>query len=81
MKAKYDHLTTQRTQLYGNLWYREEKATASLEWDQLDLLSGAKARATPKKSVSGAAAGMLPAPVRSVLRKALGRDRVGKRNI
>ena len=81
VKAKYDHLTTQRTQLYGNLWYREEKATASLEWDQLDLLSGAKARAAPKKSVSGAAAGMLPAPVPSVLRKALGRDRVGKRNI
>lgn len=38
VKAVYDHLSTQRTQLYGNLWYLENKKNNKLSgpsWEQL----------------------------------------------
>jgi hypothetical protein len=38
VKADYNHLTTQRTQLYGNLWFKETKADLKLEWPNTDLL-------------------------------------------
>lgn len=41
VKASYNHLETQRTQLYGNIWYKESKADKLLEWEQLDLSSQA----------------------------------------
>lgn len=37
VKANYNHLETQRTQLYGNLWYPENKTIGNLEWESLDL--------------------------------------------
>ena len=37
VRARYDHLMTQRTQLYGNLWYEVSPAENKLEWEQLDL--------------------------------------------
>lgn len=39
VKANYDHLRTQRTQLYGNLWYRSVTAKKKVEWEDLDLVS------------------------------------------
>ena len=39
VKASYNHLTTQRTQLYGNLWYKLSPAKKTLEWERLDLLN------------------------------------------
>ena len=39
VKANYDHLVTQRTQLYGNLWYKNPKPTESLKWEELDIKS------------------------------------------
>lgn len=39
VKANYDHLKTQRTQLYGNLWYEVSKTRIGLDWEQLDVLS------------------------------------------
>ena len=35
VKAKYNHLTTQRTQLYGNLWYK--KYSKSYQWHGSDI--------------------------------------------
>lgn len=35
VKASYNHLSTQRTQLYGNLWYLNEKALYAPEWDKI----------------------------------------------
>jgi len=35
VKAVYDHLSTQRTQLYGNLWYLENKKLLGPSWEQL----------------------------------------------
>ena len=37
VKADYDHLTHQRTQLYGNLWYKECKVESMPNWEQLLL--------------------------------------------
>jgi hypothetical protein len=32
VKASYDHLSTQRTQYYGNLWFKESRTSKSLAW-------------------------------------------------
>jgi hypothetical protein len=42
VKADYNHLLTQRTQLYGNLWYKDPASPRLREWDKLDLLSSRK---------------------------------------
>jgi hypothetical protein len=33
VKASYDHCSGQRTQMYGNLWYREPQAEPGPEWE------------------------------------------------
>ncbi len=35
VKAEYDHLTSQRTQLYGNLWFQSCETTFSPSWEEL----------------------------------------------
>jgi hypothetical protein len=37
VKAVYDHLSTQRTQLYGNLWYLENNKLLGPSWEQLAM--------------------------------------------
>lgn len=38
VKASYDHLNHQRTQLYGNLWFKESPAdTLGTHWTDLDI--------------------------------------------
>ena len=37
IKADYNHLLGQRTQLYGNLWYKEVAVLKKMEWESLDL--------------------------------------------
>jgi len=41
VKANYNHLITQRTQLYGNLWY-DKKYYKSINWENLDLISNSQ---------------------------------------
>lgn len=36
VKANYDHLITQRTQLYGNLWYKTDFTKSMMDWKNLD---------------------------------------------
>ncbi|MCH9852980.1 MAG: hypothetical protein K0U45_05695 [Alphaproteobacteria bacterium] len=39
VKADYNHLNTQRTQLYGNIWYKETTQTLSTpQWKSLDIM-------------------------------------------
>ncbi len=38
VKASYDHLTTQRTQIYGNLWKRNPPPTRKITWNELEAL-------------------------------------------
>jgi hypothetical protein len=35
VKANYNHLNGQRTQLYGNLWYKNVSTLDKLEWESL----------------------------------------------
>jgi hypothetical protein len=37
VKAKYDHLSYQRTQIYGNFWYLESKALKGPSWEKFEL--------------------------------------------
>lgn len=37
VKARYPHLDHQRTQLYGNLWYKEDPAEKDLRWEKFEL--------------------------------------------
>ena len=45
VRASYDHLKTQRTQLYGNLWYTEDPSKSRLEWEDFEIEQMAAARA------------------------------------
>ena len=37
VKAKYNHLKGQRTQLYGNLWYKKVNKLKMIDWETLDF--------------------------------------------
>lgn len=37
IKASYDHLVGQRTQLYGNLWYENSPSLDVIEWEDLEI--------------------------------------------
>lgn len=37
IKADYDHLITQRTQMYGNFWYRESIAKSQPNWEEFRI--------------------------------------------
>lgn len=39
VKASYDHLNGQRTQLYGNLWYKDYDKKIKREWEDLDIIT------------------------------------------
>ena len=39
IKASYDHLVGQRTQLYGNLWYENSPSLDVIEWENLQITS------------------------------------------
>jgi hypothetical protein len=56
VKAKYNHLTAQRTQLYGNLWYKEDDIEDKPEWEDL-LISrdGVTGKGTRPSSFGGRA--------------------------
>lgn len=58
VKASYDHLVTQRTQLYGNLWYKEFIANPATDWRDLarlrDSLSSHRARPPAADTSHGA---------------------------
>lgn len=40
VRARYDHLRYQRTQIYGNVWHQENSATSFKEYTELDLING-----------------------------------------
>ena len=37
VKANYNHLKTQRTQLYGNIWYGKDEIDYKLDWEGLSF--------------------------------------------
>jgi len=62
VKASYNHLNTQRTQLYGNLWFKENNVEGTFDWEDFDLqLSNKKNKNIRDK---------IPDPVRNFLKMA-----------
>jgi hypothetical protein len=80
VKASYNHLNTQRTQLYGNLWFKTNPATKSLAWEQLDLVSKESAKGATA-SIEQKIVSLLPDSVIQKLKKVMGISSVGKRNV
>jgi hypothetical protein len=79
VKANYDHLLTQRTQLYGNLWYLHSD-TKPLSWEQLQIPNGdVGVHMNWKKRLSS----YLPPSVKSTIKKYIRNsgDRIGRTNM
>ncbi len=51
IKALYNHLHSQRTQLYGNLWYENFKSLQNVEWENL-IISPSELNSSSKKYLS-----------------------------
>ncbi|AFY52707.1 hypothetical protein Riv7116_0095 [Rivularia sp. PCC 7116] len=51
IKLNYDHLQTQRTQFYGNLWYKDISPLAKPHHDQFDIQPNSERRTKIRKSI------------------------------
>jgi hypothetical protein len=80
VKADYNHLKTQRTQLYGNLWYKQSPINAKIEWEQLDLMRQAR-RVNSNPSLKKRFAAAFPETTKIVRKWITGKGETGKRNI
>lgn len=85
VKANYNHLITQRTQLYGNLWYKESIMKGKLEWESLDLSIKTPEVKNNKINIHGRLSQMLPSSLKNSLKKLVLKDKasenIGKRKI
>ena len=84
VKANYDHLIAQRTQLYGNLWYSENPANSRIEWEGLNLIpkpnpvAPAQQIERKKKGRKGPnLKSMIPSPVKSAIKRIMNLYRSG----
>lgn len=73
VKASYNHLEGQRTQLYGNQWFTRSDDLKRLEWEDLDIKNFSR-NVTRKMSLKSKVAALLPQRGRSFLKKILIRD-------
>ncbi len=72
VKASYDHLKAQRTQLYGNLWYNQYAIEAAPSWE--DYVIGRPPE--PKPSTVDALKGLIPKRAKERVRELVsGRSR------
>jgi hypothetical protein len=77
VKAAYDHLVSQRTQLYGNLWFKEVDCKGGPDWKQLSFrgsTSGANALPQPGSPVIETLKSFLPTWVKRIIKSALGKS-------
>lgn len=73
VRARYDHLRGQRTQLYGNLWYSDADELTRLDWEELDLRHPSR-RPVSRKSAKSRIASLLPQTVRRRIKSAMKRN-------
>ncbi|MWV26535.1 hypothetical protein [Aurantiacibacter rhizosphaerae] len=71
VRARYDHLDGQRTQLYGNLWHSDVGDLPPHDWELFELASGKLNWGAIKRT----ARDHLPQPVVSMAKKALRRGK------
>jgi hypothetical protein len=85
VKSDYNHLLTQRTQLYGNLWHKTNSTTSNLEWEDLDLCSPNKlVKKQDKNVIKQKLKMMLSSSLKSKIKnfiKTSEASNVGKRNV
>jgi hypothetical protein len=79
VKASYNHLNSQRTQLYGNLWYAANPEYHSVEWEQLDLTK--KSSEGVLRTIDRKLPQAVSNSIRRIGRKFSGFGNNGKRNI
>jgi hypothetical protein len=65
VKAEYDHLEFQRTQLYGNFWYKEMPPLKACDWENLVIKPNAKME---RSDSLGFVKALLPDPVLNKIR-------------
>lgn len=75
VKADYNHLVAQRTQLYGNFWYKKGGKGVTdkekREWEQIDIVNGVL---PPQLSFQQRLKQLIPTPVKDVVNRLRGRS-------
>lgn len=79
VKASYDHLSTQRTQLYGNLWHKANPELKLHEWEDFDGRVSVAASPSMRKLVKNALPESILKSLRGVKKKLQSAD-VGDRD-
>jgi hypothetical protein len=70
VKASYDHLKGQRTQLYGNLWYKERNhGLRQLDWSALDVMKNADR--AEKRTILSRATAFIPRRLKDAIKSKL----------
>jgi hypothetical protein len=71
VKTDYNHLETQRTQLYGNICFKESPVTTRLEWEALNLIciSQSKSETSGLENLKSTASRMIPRKIRNAFKK------------
>ncbi len=65
VKARYDHLASQRTQLYGNLWYHTESVKLHPEWEDF-VITEAKPKLAA--SIKSKVKSVMPSSVKAFMK-------------
>jgi hypothetical protein len=84
VKANYDHLAGQRTQLYGNIWYSEAKDLQRIEWEDLDVFRSATQRSSTPIPVRQRISSRIPTFVKQFVKRngnSDGNSELTKRNV
>ncbi len=74
VKANYNHLKGQRTQLYGNIWYKKEQASTKMPWENLDIIELQK-KAQKVNPALQTLKSMIPRPLKNFLTSHLDSER------
>jgi len=78
VKASYDHLNSQRTQLYGNLWWKHNDWTGEVHWKQLSFQPYTPRKDAPipvDRSMVGTLKAMMPARIKRAIKTAMGKNK------
>jgi hypothetical protein len=74
VRASYDHLASQRTQMYGNLWYTDRKWAAMPNWEDFSF-NPSKAKPKPAGALGTFKAAVPPGLKQFVKKNILGGDK------
>lgn len=79
VKATYDHLKAQRTQLYGNLWLHEYACDGAPSWE--DLVICGRAVAQRRTTAVETLKALVPTSAKDLLKRALSRGAASDPNV